>query len=128
MLRHLDRLAVDEARSARWAQPGSVGNRLNFKKSDYPTAYREKFQNDYYPSKEWNEPDMPMLIAYCKQDTRVTARLLKHLEKQLSSQKFVGECIELEHQVAEIIAEQVRNGVLIDQKPLLLCMRRYRMR
>ena len=94
------------------------GNRLNFKKSDYPTAYREKFQNDYYPSKEWNEPDMPMLIAYCKQDTRVTARLLKHLEKQLSSQKFVGECIELEHQVAEIIAEQVRNGVLIDQKAL----------
>ena len=94
------------------------GNRLNFKKSDYPAAYREKFPNDYYPSKEWNEPDMPMLIAYCKQDTSVTARLLKHLEKQLSSQKFVGECIELEHQVAEIIAEQVRNGVLIDQKSL----------
>lgn len=94
------------------------GNRLNFKKSDYPAAYREKFPNDYYPSKEWNEPDMPMLIAYCKQDTSVTARLLKHLEKQLSSQKFVGECIELEHQVAEIIAEQVRNGVLIDQKAL----------
>ena len=94
------------------------GNRLNFKKSDYPAAYREKFPNDYYPSKEWNEPDMPMLIAYCKQDTRVTARLLKHLEKQLTAQKFVGECIELEHQVAEIIAEQVRNGVLIDQKAL----------
>ena len=96
------------------------GNRLNFKKSDYPAAYREKFPNDYYPSKEWNEPDMPMLQDYCKRDTAVTARLYKHLLKELEKQRFTGECVELEHQVADIIAEQVRNGVLIDQKALSL--------
>jgi len=94
------------------------GMRLNCKKSDYPTMYRERHPDGYYSGKEWKEPDMPLLIAYCKQDTKVTARLLKHLEKLLVSQKFVGECVELEHQVADIIAEQVRNGVLIDQKAL----------
>lgn len=96
------------------------GNRLNYKKSDYLKMYLERNPTDYYPGKEWDEPDMPLLIAYCKRDTAVNVRLLKHLEKQLEAQKFVGECVTLEHQVADIIAEQVRNGVLIDQQALSL--------
>lgn len=98
----------------------SWGDRLNFKKTDYKAEYLKRNPDGYYEGKEWDEPDMVLLVAYCKRDTAVTARLLKHLEKQLESQKFVGECVTLEHEVAEIIAEQIRNGVLIDQKALSL--------
>lgn len=94
------------------------GNRLNVRKGDYKAEYLARHPENYYELKEWKEPDLVLMQRYCEQDTRVTARLLKHLEKQLAAQRFVGECVVLEHQVADIIAEQERNGVLIDQKAL----------
>jgi DNA polymerase I-like protein with 3'-5' exonuclease and polymerase domains len=51
---------------------------------------------------------------YCIIDTEVTADLFLHLEKELKDKEFGGECVELEHKVAAIIAQQVRNGFRLD--------------
>jgi DNA polymerase I-like protein with 3'-5' exonuclease and polymerase domains len=51
---------------------------------------------------------------YCIIDTEVTADLFLHLEKELKNKEFGGECVELEHKVAAIIAQQVRNGFRLD--------------
>jgi len=53
---------------------------------------------------------------YCIQDTKVTARLLEHLEYKLASKGFSQDCQDLEHKVQAIIAQQIRNGWRLDMK------------
>jgi DNA polymerase I-like protein with 3'-5' exonuclease and polymerase domains len=62
------------------------------------------------------------MIKYCEQDTLVTAKLYKHLTKEMQND-FSQKSIELEHQVAIIIAEQERNGFKLDERAAtqLLC-------
>jgi DNA polymerase I-like protein with 3'-5' exonuclease and polymerase domains len=63
---------------------------------------------------EFNDPIPALMEHYCIIDTEVTADLFLHLEKELKDKEFGGECVELEHKVAAIIAQQVRNGFRLD--------------
>ncbi len=80
------------------------GRRLNSPKLDY---------------KEWDNPDLVLMEQYCRQDVELTAKLYVELKRQLKHQKFSDYSVWLEHQVAAIIAQQVRNGVLIDEPALM---------
>ena len=80
------------------------GRRLNSPKLDY---------------KEWDNPDLVLMEQYCRQDVELTAKLYVELKRQLKHQKFSDYSVWLEHQVASIIAQQVRNGVLIDEPALM---------
>jgi DNA polymerase I-like protein with 3'-5' exonuclease and polymerase domains len=66
----------------------------------------------------FDEPVMSALLWYCVQDTKVTAELYKHLTKEMQND-FSKESIDLEHQVAIIIAEQERNGFKLNQASAL---------
>jgi DNA polymerase I-like protein with 3'-5' exonuclease and polymerase domains len=70
----------------------------------------------------FDEPVIPLLHHYCIRDTLVTAELYKHLEREMKND-YSQKSIELEHQVAIIIAEQERNGFKLDERGAteLLC-------
>jgi DNA polymerase-1 len=53
---------------------------------------------------------------YCIQDTKVTAELFHHLNKELAAKGFSQDCQDLEHKVQAIIAQQIRNGWRLDMK------------
>jgi len=55
---------------------------------------------------DWNQE----METYCEQDTRVTTKLFRYL----SAKKMDKRAIRLEHDVAEIIARQMRNGWQFD--------------
>jgi DNA polymerase I - 3''-5'' exonuclease and polymerase domains len=63
---------------------------------------------------EFDDPIPALMEHYCIIDTEVTVDLFLHLEKELKDKEFGGECVELEHKVAAIIAQQVRNGFRLD--------------
>ena len=101
------------------------GRRLGSKKIDYTEEYKkQKLRIDpeyvYKDKDEWDYPLLELMEEYCDQDVELTATLLADLKRQLKSQKFSDYSVELEHQVAGIVAQQVRNGVLIDQRALML--------
>ena len=77
-----------------------------------------------YPKIEFNQFDKysQEMLDYCVQDTLVTAKLYKHLEREMKND-YSQKSIELEHQVAIIIAEQERNGFKLDERGAteLLC-------
>ena len=54
------------------------------------------------------------MVEYCKQDVRVNELVYKKLIVSLAG--FRGESLDLEHQVQVIIAEQIKNGWLLDQR------------
>ena len=66
----------------------------------------------------FDEPVMSALLWYCIQDTKVTAELYKHLTKEMNNDFSKGS-IDLEHQVAIIIAEQERNGFKLNEAAAL---------
>lgn len=70
----------------------SWGERLGYQKGESPG-----FQ-EYSPE----------LVEYCRRDVGVNAKLYERLQKDLSPDW--DRAIELEHRIAEIIAEQERNG------------------
>jgi DNA polymerase I-like protein with 3'-5' exonuclease and polymerase domains len=84
----------------------SWGKRLGFLKTEF---------NDF--SKFTQE-----MLDYCIQDTLVTQKLYEHLTKEMKND-FSQKSIDLEHEVAIIIAEQERNGFKLDEKGAtqLLC-------
>jgi DNA polymerase-1 len=110
------------------------GSRLGFPKMDYKQAWIAKLTAEdngtiygtryvpYKPNEWFDKPDMHLLIKYCKQDTLVTAKLYQHLTKEMEND-YSQKSIELEHQVAIIIAEQERNGFKLDERGAteLLC-------
>jgi len=101
------------------------GRRLDSKKIDYTAVYKElRLETDasyvYLDKHEWDDPILGRMQNYCEQDVELTAKLFTELKKQLKSQKFSDYSVELEQQVAWIVALQVRNGVLIDQRALML--------
>jgi DNA polymerase-1 len=79
------------------------GNRLGFPKGDF---------------KDFDGGLTDEMLQYCIQDTKVTAELYKHLTKEMNND-FSKESIDLEHQVAIIIAEQERNGFKLNQASAL---------
>jgi DNA polymerase I-like protein with 3'-5' exonuclease and polymerase domains len=79
------------------------GNRLGFPKEDF---------------KDFDGGLTDEMLQYCIQDTKVTAELYKHLTKEMNND-FSKESIDLEHQVAIIIAEQERNGFKLNEAAAL---------
>jgi DNA polymerase-1 len=62
---------------------------------------------------DWSQYSEDML-TYCKRDVSLTERVLQVLRGELEG--FSEQSIELEHQVARIIQEQMDNGWLLDQR------------
>lgn len=60
---------------------------------------------------DWSQLTQEM-VDYCLRDVQVTKATYEYLMKQEPSK----EAIELEHQVAWVISDQVRNGWLLDQR------------
>lgn len=81
------------------------GIRLKEWKGDYSKAMKERGLD---PWAEWNQE----MDDYCKQDVAVTRKLWD----KLIAQGFGEESIELEHQLAPIMARQERYGFLFDVK------------
>jgi DNA polymerase I-like protein with 3'-5' exonuclease and polymerase domains len=83
------------------------GQRLGFPKGDF---------------KDFDNGLTDEMLQYCIQDTLVTAKLYQHLTKEMEND-YSQKSIELEHQVAIIIAEQERNGFKLDERGAteLLC-------
>lgn len=76
------------------------GRRLGFLKADY--------------NGEWDNPDLEVLVQYNIRDVEVLEKLYFEVKKRLEVMKFSAKSVELEHQVAAILAEQQRNGWLLD--------------
>ena len=79
------------------------GKRLGFDKMDFDT---EDFDGGLTDE----------MIEYCKRDVDVLEMLHKHLVNTLNTWKDPAQSIELEHKVAMYMAQQERNGFLLDQK------------
>lgn len=77
---------------------GNWGKILGFPKGDY---------ND------WTHLNHDMVV-YCKQDVAVNVKVLERLIVELGH--FKDEAVELEHEVQTIIAQQIKNGWLLDQR------------
>ena len=77
-----------------------------------------------FPKYEFNDFSQftQEMLDYCIQDTLVTKQLYLHLEKEMKND-YSQKSIDLEHEVAIIIAEQERNGFKLDEKAAqtLLC-------
>ena len=82
------------------------GKRLGFDKMDFDT---EDFDGGLTDE----------MIEYCKRDVDVLEMLHKHLMTELKQWKRWKQSYELEHKVAMYMAQQERNGFMLDQR---LCM------
>ena len=76
----------------------SWGTRLEFTKGDH---------------NEWGEFSWDM-VDYCKRDVELTYKVYEYLDKELSG--FKGSCIQLEHDVARIVNQQINNGWTINER------------
>jgi DNA polymerase I-like protein with 3'-5' exonuclease and polymerase domains len=77
---------------------------------------REEYKNECF-----DNPIMPLLEYYCEGDVKVLRALFLHLESERERLEFSEESVELEHQVAYIIAEQEENGFKLNV-PYATCL------
>ena len=54
------------------------------------------------------------MVVYCRQDVALTTRLYKHLNKCFKDEGFSQQCVDLEEQVFIIMAQQERNGFMLN--------------
>jgi DNA polymerase I len=77
-----------------------------------------------FPKYEFNDFSQftQEMLDYCVQDTLVTKQLYLHLEKEMKDD-YSKKSIDLEHEVAIIVAQQERNGFKLDERnaQALLC-------
>ena len=81
----------------------SWGQRLGFPKGDFT---------------DFDGGLTPEMIQYCEQDTLVTKQLYLFLEREMKND-YSQQSIDLEHEVAIIVAEQERNGFKLDERQAL---------
>lgn len=75
-------------------------------------AWGNRFGEAKIPFKEFSVYSEEMKV-YCKRDVSITERVYKYLNRMLSC--FSMDSIRLEHATQYIIAEQIRNGFLLDK-------------
>lgn len=91
------------------------GESLGIAKINYKAVWqwltdrREDYKGECY-----DHPHMGLLEDYCIRDVEVTERLFHALELALKEKKFSDDSVTLEHEVALIIGQQVRNGFKLD--------------
>lgn len=92
------------------------GKRLGGRqKSDYQRIYWRLLGQRKYDAKDvthWNNPNIPLMSAYCKRDVKVLVDVYNYLQNELEEW---GESVSLEHSVAAIIKKQQDNGFLFDE-------------
>lgn len=93
------------------------GKRLGGKKkSDYQRLYWRRKNLRTYDKKDmshWNNPDIPLMSAYCKRDVQLLVNLYEKLNNET---KDWGESVALEHAVANIVRKQEERGFFFDRK------------
>jgi DNA polymerase I-like protein with 3'-5' exonuclease and polymerase domains len=86
--------------------PGNMIGRYSLESFGYRLG---ELKGDYGKTTDWAEWT-PEMSTYCEQDVRITVQLLERLQTQEVSQ----EALDLEHEVAAIIARQEQKGFLFD--------------
>jgi DNA polymerase I-like protein with 3'-5' exonuclease and polymerase domains len=90
------------------------GKRVGRDKIDYPEAFAAK---TLLPSNLcFDQPDLALLLNYCRNDVEVLRLVDDHLQKALDKEGFSQQSIELEHQVAIIVKKQEEHGFKLDVK------------
>lgn len=98
-----------------WGRHGleSWGYRLDLHKGDYSATMKERGLD---PWAEWNVE----MQDYCELDVRVMAELRKRYQLLIAKLTAEGNdprrCIEIEHQIVWVMAQQERNGFPFDVK------------
>jgi DNA polymerase I-like protein with 3'-5' exonuclease and polymerase domains len=93
----------------------SYGKQLGIQKIDYPAVWSWLMnRREEYPGECYDKPVENLLESYCVRDVEVLEKTYKFLTKELEAKQFSEESLELEHQVAAIIAQQERNGFKLD--------------
>ena len=93
----------------------SYGNQLGIQKIDYPAVWSWMMnRREEYPGECYDKPIVSLLEHYCIRDVEVLEKTYVFLTEQLEKKQFSAESLELEHQVAAIIAQQERNGFKLD--------------
>jgi DNA polymerase I-like protein with 3'-5' exonuclease and polymerase domains len=98
-----------------WGRHGleAWGHRLGLHKGDYAKTMKEK---DIDPWADWS-PDMQ---DYCERDVKVLGELRKRyrllVKKLIAEGNDPARCIEIEHQIVWVMAQQERNGFPFDVK------------
>ena len=91
------------------------GNSLGCQKTSYSGAWQWlKGRREEYKGECFDSPHLGLLASYCQQDCEVTSLLYLKLVNDLNEKQFSEESVALEHEVALIIEEQVRNGFKLD--------------
>lgn len=92
------------------------GNTLGFPKIDYTAVWQWMMdRKEEYKGECFDKPIDSLLEHYCVRDVEVTAKLYHHLVSEFNQKEFSLESLELEQSVANIIAQQERNGFKLDQ-------------
>lgn len=91
------------------------GKRLGNKKVEYSRIWHwiHGIPYDKTSTAPYDAPYDSLNRFYCKQDVAVTVQLYKYLQEQLDGW---GESVELEHEVAAILAKQERHGFRFDEE------------
>lgn len=98
------------------------GNTLGFHKIDYAAVWQWMMdRKQEYKGECFDNPIDGLLSDYCVRDVEVTCKLYHHLVSEITQKEFSLESVELEHNVAFIIAKQTRNGFKLDQ-PYAMCL------
>jgi len=93
----------------------SYGKQLGIPKIDYPAVWSWMMdRREEYPGECFDKPIDSLLVHYCKRDVDVLEKTYEFLTQELEKNGFSPESLELEHQVAAIIAQQERNGFKLD--------------
>jgi DNA polymerase I-like protein with 3'-5' exonuclease and polymerase domains len=92
------------------------GNTLGFHKIDYAKVWAWLMDRpEEYRGESFDFPHHGLLDDYCVRDVEVTAKLYLKLVNDFNEKQFSLESLELEQNVAAIIAQQERNGFKLDQ-------------
>lgn len=93
----------------------SFGRQLGIQKIDYKAVWQWMMdRKEEYPNECYDRPIESLLQYYCIRDVDVLERVYHYLCNRLNVQGFSADSLELEHQVAAIIAQQERNGFKLD--------------